>query len=122
VTGIETELTNDLRTEFALGSQVRLVRSEGDAILSTVIYTYEDVPSAYKADGKELTRTGTLNVACRFERATENKVLRKLNLSSSYTYLVSDSVSATLTNRRNAISKMIKDLAARIHRALFDAF
>ncbi len=51
VTGIETELTNELRQEFALGSGLTPVRSGGDAILKTVISSYVDTPSTYKADG-----------------------------------------------------------------------
>jgi hypothetical protein len=122
VTGIETELTNDLRNEFALGSRLKPVRSGGDVVLNTVIGSYEDNPATYKADGKELTRIGTLRVASNLERAHSKKRLWRKSFSSSYSYLVTDSISGTLTNRRRAISRMIKDIIVRIHRSLYDNF
>jgi hypothetical protein len=122
VTGIETELTNDLRNEFALGSRLKPVRSGGDVVLNTVIASYQDNPATYKADGKELTRIGTLRVASNLERSQSKKPLWKKSFSSSYSYLVTDSISGTLTNRRQAISRMIKDIIVRIHRSLYDNF
>lgn len=122
VTGIETELTNDLRNEFALGSRLKPVRSGGDVVLSTMIGSYEDNPATYKADGKELTRIGTLRVTSNLERARTKEKLWQKSFSSSYSYLVTDSISGTLTNRRRAISRMIKDIIVRIHRSLYDNF
>jgi hypothetical protein len=122
VTGIESELTNELRDEFALGTRLSVVRSGGDAILRTLITAYKDTPATYKADGKELTRIGTLRVHCSLKRADNEKVLWKKELASSYTYNVTDSVSETLANRRRAISRMIKDLITSIHRSLYDNF
>jgi Lipopolysaccharide-assembly len=122
VAGIETELTDELRHEFALGTRLRPVRSAGDAILQTIIASYTDEPSAYKADGKELTRSGTLTVSCVLKRSDTSKVLWNRRLSSVHTYDVTDSISATLSNRRKAISSMIKDLIPRIHRSMYDDF
>ena len=122
VTGIETELTNDLRNEFALGSRLKPVRSGGDVVLNTIIASYQDNPATYKADGKELTRIGTLRVASNLERSQSKKQLWNKSFSSSYSYLVTDSISGTLTNRRQAISHMIKDIIVRIHRSLYDNF
>ncbi len=75
VTGIETELTNDLRKEFALGTRLTAVTSGGDVNLKTVISSYEDTPSSYKADGKELTRIGTLKISCVLEKSDSKKTL-----------------------------------------------
>jgi hypothetical protein len=122
ITGIETELTNDLRNEFALGSRLTPVRSGGDVTLNTMIESYWDTPATYKADGKELTRIGTLNVLSSLERSDSKETLWKKNFSSSYSYLVTESISGTLTNRRQAISRMIKDFVVRIHSALYDDF
>lgn len=122
ITGIETELTNDLRQEFALGTRMKPVRSGGDAILKTVIADYNDTPSTYRADGKELTRMGTLKVICTLERSDTKKVLWQKDLAASYPYNVTDTISATLTNRRQAISRMIKDLIPSIHRSMYDNF
>jgi len=122
ITGIETELTNDLRTEFAVGTRLKPVRSGGNAVLNTVITSYEDTPAAYTADGKELTRNGTLHIACSLERADNKKVLWEKTLSSSLTYLVSDTVAGTLTNRRKAISEMIRDLIIHMQRSLYENF
>ncbi|MGO9118051.1 MAG: LPS assembly lipoprotein LptE [Desulfomonilaceae bacterium] len=122
VTGIETELTNELRQEFALGTGLTPVRSGGDAILKTVISSYVDTPSTYKADGKELTRIGVLRIECSLQRADSNKVLWQKELSSSYPYNVTDTISETLSNRRRAISKMIKDVTPRLHRSMYDNF
>lgn len=122
VTGIETELTNGLRREFALGTRLDPVTSEGDVILKTVISSYEDTPATYKADGKELTRMGTLRISCSLARADTKQVLWNKNLASSYTYTVTDTIAGTLANRRKAISRMIKDLIPRIHRSLYDNF
>lgn len=122
VTGIETELTNELRQEFAVGTRLKPVRSDGDAILKTVITSYEDTPSSYKADGKELTRTGILRVASALHRADNNKVLWQRELAASYPYNVTDTISETLSNRRRAISRMIKDVIPRLHRSLYDHF
>lgn len=122
VTGIETELTNELRQEFAVGTRLKPVRSDGDAILKTVITSYEDTPSSYKADGKELTRTGILRVASSLHRADNNKVLWQRELAASYPYNVTDTISETLSNRRRAISRMIKDVIPRLHRSLYDHF
>ncbi len=122
ITGIETELTNDLRREFALGTRLSLVRTGGDAILRTVIASYEDTPSTYKADGKELTRIGTLVINCRLQRGDNEKILWKRDLSASTTYNVTDTISGTLTNRRAAIATMIRDLVPRIHRSMYDDF
>ena len=122
ITGIETELTNDLRDEFALGTRLKQVRSSGDVNLKTVIASYEDTPSTYRADGKELTRIGTLRVNCVLERADANKTLWKKDLAASYSYNVTDSIGGTLSNRRMAISRMIKDLIPRIHRSMYDKF
>ncbi len=122
VTGIETELTNDLRTEFALGTGLTPVRSGGDATLKTVVASYQDTPSTYRADGKELTRMGTLKVICVLERADNKKVLWKRDISASYPYDVTDTIADTLSNRRRAISHMIKDLIPRIHLSLYDRF
>lgn len=122
ITGIETELTNDLRREFALGTRLEPVNSDGDVILKTVIASYDDVPAAYKADGKELTRIGTLKVACSLGRADTQEVLWHKKLASSYTYAVTDSIAGTLANRRRAISQMIKDLVPRVHRSMYDSF
>jgi hypothetical protein len=122
VTGIETEMTNDLRAEFALGTRLIPVRSGGDTILTTVITSYEDTPSTYKADGKELTRIGILQVKCQLQRRDNSKTLWKKELSASNSYNVTDTISGTLTNRRQAISRMIKDLVPRIHRSMYDNF
>lgn len=122
VTGIEVELTNELRQEFALGTRLKAVRSGGDVILKTNIAVYEDTPSTYRADGKELTRIGTIRVACTLERADSKKLLWRKDLAESYPYNVTDSIGATLANRRQAISRMIKDLIPRIHRSLYDNF
>ncbi|MBI5252293.1 MAG: LptE family protein [Desulfomonile tiedjei] len=122
VTGIETELTNDLRSEFALGAGLKPVRSGGDSILKTVVASYEDTPSTYRADGKELTRIGTLKVICSLERVDSKKVLWKRDMYASDTYDVTDTISGTLSNRRRAISRMIKDLIPRIHRSMYDSF
>ena len=122
ITGIETELTNDLRQEFALGTRMKAVRSGGDVVLKTVITDYNDTPSTYRADGKELTRMGTLKVACILERSDDKKILWQRDVSASYPYNVTDTISGTLTNRRQAISKMIKDLIPSIHRSMYDNF
>jgi hypothetical protein len=122
VTGIETELTNDLRGEFALGQRLKPVRSDGDVILNTVIATYRDTPATYKADGKELTRIGTLKVLCNLMQTAKKKVLWKRNFAASYSYLVTDSITETLSNRRRAISRMIQDIIIRIHRSLYEVF
>ena len=122
VTGIETELTNDLRREFAVGRGLTPVRNGGDTSLKTVISSYVDMPASYKADGKELTRIGTLSVTCRLSRADTAKVLWAKDLSTSYMYTVTDTISETLTNRRRAISRMISDLIPRIYRSLHDDF
>ena len=122
VTGIETELTNELRQEFALGSGLTPVRSGGDATLKTTISSYVDTPSMYKADGKELVRIGVLRVKCYLRRADNNKVIWQKELSASYPYNVTDTISETLSNRRRAISKMIKDITPRLHRSMYDNF
>jgi hypothetical protein len=122
VTGIETELTNDLRSEFAVSRQLKPVRSGGDVTLKTVIGSYTDTPTSYKADGKELTRMGTLSVSCSLNRTGTNKVLWAKDLSASYSYNVTDTISETLSNRRRAVSQMIKHLIPRIHSALYDNF
>jgi outer membrane lipopolysaccharide assembly protein LptE/RlpB len=122
VTGIETELTNVLRDEFALGTRLRPVRSDGDTTLKTVIASYDDPTSTFRADGKELTRIGTLRVNCVMERNNPKKMLWKKDLSASYSYNVTDSIGGTLSNRRMAISRMIKDLTPRIHRSMYDKF
>lgn len=122
VTGIETELTNDLRQEFALGTRLKPIRSGGDVVLKTVIADYNDTPSTYRADGKELTRMGTLKVVCTLERSDSKKVLWHKDLAASYPYNVTDTISGTLTNRRQAISRMIKDLIPTIHRSMYDNF
>jgi hypothetical protein len=122
VTGIETELTNGLRAEFALSRRLEPVRSDGDVVLTTVIASYRDTPVTYKADAKELTRIGTLKVLCNLERTDTNKVVWKKNLAASYSYLVTDSITETLSNRHRAISRMIRDIIIRIHRSLYEAF
>lgn len=122
ITGIETELTNDLRREFALDTRLEPVNSGGDVILHTVIASYREVSATFKADGKELTRIGTLKVACSLGRRDTKQLLWHKKLASSYTYTVTDSIAATLANRRSAISQMIKDLIPRIHRSLYDNF
>jgi hypothetical protein len=122
VTGIETEITNDLRREFAMGEGLKPVRSGADVVLKTLISSYTDVPSTYRADGKELTRLGTLSVACSLCRADSTKVTWRKDLAASYSYNVTDTISGTLSNRRKAISKMINQLIPRIHRSLYDNF
>jgi hypothetical protein len=121
VTGIETELTNDLRDEFALGTRLNPVRSGGDVILKTVIADYQDTDSTYRAEGKELIRIGTLKVQCALEKADTKKILWKKDFSASNTYNVTD-IAETLANRRRAISRMIRDLIPRIHSSMFDNF
>jgi hypothetical protein len=122
ITGIETELTNRLRDEFALSTGLDPVRSGGDVVLNTVIAAYRETPTTYKADARELTRMGTLQVLCNLVRTSDNKVLWKKDFSASYGYLVTDSISQTLSNRRRAISRMIEDLVIRIHSSLYELF
>ncbi|MFH1117005.1 MAG: LptE family protein [Pseudomonadota bacterium] len=122
IAGIETELTNDLRREFALGTGLEPVAGGGDAILKTIISSYDDVTTSYRADGKELTKIGTLRVSCSLGKADTKKVLWQQNLSSSYAYTVTDTITGTLANRRRAISRMIKDIIPRIHRSMYDNF
>jgi hypothetical protein len=122
ITGIETELTNDVRREFALSSLLKPVRSGGDVTLKTVISSYADTPVTYRADGKELTRIGTLSVTCTLKRAKNDNQLWQKDLSASYAYTVTDTISQTLSNRRKAISQMIKDLTPRIQRSMYDNF
>lgn len=122
VTGIETELTNDLRQEFAVGRGLAPVRSGGDTVLKTVIASYGDTPGTYKADGKELIHIGTLNVECSLSRSDTNQVIWSRNLASSHNYTVTDTISETLTNRRRAISRMIKNLIPRIYQSMHNAF
>ncbi len=122
ITGIETELTNDLRREFALGTGLKPVGSGGDALLKTVISSYDDTTTMYRADGKELTKIGTLRVACSLGRTGKKELLWHKNLSSSYAYTVTDTITGTIANRRRAISRMIKDIVPRIHRSMYDNF
>jgi hypothetical protein len=122
ITGIETELTNGLRQEFAVGQGLRPVRSSGDTVLKTVISSYSDTPPTYKADGKELIRIGTLNITCTLSRSDTTKVIWSKDLNSSYNYTVTDTIPETLTNRRRAISRMIKHLIPRIYQSLHNAF
>lgn len=122
ITGIETELTNDLRREFAVGRGLKPVRTGGDTFLKTIISSYMDTPASYKADGKELTRIGTLSVTCNLSRTDTRKVIWSKDLATSYMYTVTDTISETLTNRRRAISRMISDLTPRIYRSLHDDF
>jgi hypothetical protein len=91
-------------------------------VLTTLISAYEDTPAAYRADGKELTRMGILKLQCHLERLNTKKVLWKKDFLSSHAYLVTDSISGTLDNRRRAISRMIKDLIVRVHSSLYDDF
>jgi outer membrane lipopolysaccharide assembly protein LptE/RlpB len=122
VTGIETELTDDLRKEFALETRLKPVSSGGNVILRSVIASYDSTPSTYTADGKELTRIGTLKVACSLLRNGTDKTIWQKDLTASHSYTVTDSITETLSNRRRAISRMIKDLIPRIHRSMFDNF
>lgn len=122
VTGIETELTNDLRREFALARGLDPVRSGGDVVLKTIISSYSDLPTSYKADGKELTRTGALHVRCALVRTATNKTLWSKDFSASHSYTVTDTIEETLANRRKAISSMIKQLIPRVQRSLYDNF
>jgi hypothetical protein len=122
ITGVETELTNDLRGEFAHSKGLALVRSGGDSILHLTISSFKDTPASYRADGKELTRIGVLTVSCGLERADSRKMLWQREFSSSHSYVVTDSISGTLTNRRKAISRMIKELVATIHRSIYEVF
>jgi hypothetical protein len=48
--------------------------------------------------------------------------LWKRDILASDTYDVTDTIGGTLSNRRRAISHMIKDLIPRIHRSLYDSF
>jgi len=122
VTGIETELTDGLRKEFALETRLKPVATGGDVILKAVIASYDSTPSTYTADGKELTRIGTLKVVGSLLRAGTDKIIWQRDLSASHSYTVTDSITETLSNRRRAISQMIKDLIPRIHRSMFDNF
>lgn len=122
VTGIERELTNDLRREYALGTRLEQVNSGGDLILKTSIVAYDETTPVLKADGMELIRHGTLKVACNLAQTGTNKVLWHKAFAASQSYNVTDSIGGTLTNRRRAISRMIKDLVPRIHRSMFDNF
>ncbi|MDR3604714.1 MAG: LptE family protein [Syntrophaceae bacterium] len=122
ITGVETELTNELRREFALDPNLKPTVDNGDVNLKTVISFYDDTPSAYRADGKELTRSGTLRVRCSLIQSGTLKQLWKNDFSASYTYTVTDSIQGTLSNRRRAISQMIRDITPRIHRSIYDSF
>jgi hypothetical protein len=122
ITGIETELTNELRKELALSSRVSLVTSGGDATLTTLVESYRDTPVAYKADGKELTRVGALSVLCALVKEESKEIRWKRDFSSSHSYLVTDSITVTLSNRRRAISHIIRDLVIRIQSSLSDDF
>lgn len=122
ITGVETELTNEMRREFALDTKLKSTVENGDVILKTVIASYDDTPSAYRADGKELTRLGTLRVSCSLLQSESRRILWKNDFSASYAYTVTDSIQGTLSNRRRAISQMIRDLAPRIHRSMYDSF
>lgn len=122
ITGIETELTNELRREYSLGSTMKLLPDGADASLKTSIVSYEDTPSAYRADGKELTRIGVLKVQADLQRNQDRQTLWKKDFAASYTYTVTDSIPGTLSNRRKAISQMIRDMTPRIHRAMYDNF
>lgn len=122
VRGIETEFTNALRSEFALGTRLKQVVSGGDLRLKTQILSFEDTPSAYRADGKEATRIGTLTVQCNLLKSHNNKEMWKKEFSASHSYDVTDSIAETLSNRRRAISRMINNLIPRIHRSLYDSF
>ncbi len=122
VTGIETELTNELRREYSLGTAMKMVPDGADVYLKTIIVSYDDTPSAYRADGKELTRIGVIKVHTDLEKSQDKQSLWKKDFSASYTYTVTDSIAGTLSNRRKAISQMIRDLTPRIHRAMYDNF
>lgn len=122
ITGVETELTNELRREFALDSKLTQTFDKGDVILKPVIASYDDTPSAYRADGKELTRIGTLRVNCSLLLPNNNRIIWKNDFAASYTYTVTDSIQGTLSNRRRAISQMIRDLTPRIQRSIYDSF
>lgn len=122
ITGIETELTNEMRREYSLGTAMKLVSDGADVSLKTVIVSYEDTPSAYRADGKELTRIGVLKVHTDLEKNQDRQILWKQDFSASYTYTVTDSIAGTLSNRRKAISQMIRDLTPRIHRSMYNNF
>lgn len=122
ITGIETELTNEMRREYSLGTAMKLVSDGADVSLKTIIVSYDDTPSAYRADGKELTRIGVLRVHTDLEKNQDKQTLWKQDFSASYTYTVTDSIAGTLSNRRKAISQMIRELTPRIHRAMYNNF
>jgi hypothetical protein len=123
VSGIEIELTNGLRREFAVSRGLTPVRSAGDVSFKTLISSYVDLASSYRADGRELTRVGTLSLTCTLNRPSDpRKILWTKDLSASYSYNVTDTISETLTNRRSAISQMIRNLIPRIHQSLYDNF
>lgn len=122
ISGVETELTNELRREFALDSKLTQTFDNGDVVLRPVIASYDDIPSAYRADGKELTRIGTLRVSVSLLLPPTNRSIWKNDFAASYSYTVTDSIQGTLTNRRRAISQMIRDLTPRIRRSIYDSF
>ncbi len=122
IRGLETELTNQLRGEFGLGSRLRPVRSNGDATLSTDILSYEETVSAFNAAGKEITRKGALTIMCSLKNSKSGKILWQRNFSASSTYNVAASITDTLTNQRQALSRMIKEIVPDVHRSMYQKF
>lgn len=122
IRGLETELTNQLRSEFGLGTRLRPVRSDGDATLSTDILSYEETVSAFNAAGKEITRKGTLTIQCALKNSKSGKALWQRNFSATSTYNVASSITDTLTNQRQALSRIIKEIVPDVHRSMYQRF
>jgi TolB-like protein len=122
IRGLETELTNRLRREFALANRLTPVRSEGDLVLATEITAYEETAAAFDAKGKEITRNGVLRVSLRLKKSETGDILWRQRFSASSTYNVASSITDTLTNQRQALSRMIEEIAPDIHRAMYEQF
>jgi hypothetical protein len=122
IRGLETELTNRLRREFALDDRLTPVRSQGDVVLSTKITSYEETASAFDAEGKEITRKAALRIMCGLKEPGARDYLWERNFSASSTYNVASSITDTLTNQRQALSRMIREIAPDVRRGLYDRF
>jgi hypothetical protein len=121
--GIEVLFTNDVIYEFMNSGNVKITGGEdADAILSGTVKSMRIQGITHDPEQSSLERRVTINLDLKFENKTITRVQFLKDVSESQAYKVESDKSDTENNRRDAIEKISKRLAATIYNRLTSDF
>jgi len=118
-------LTNELKLQFLTSKYLRIEDREdqADAVLKVGVTSYKIEGVTVTDEDRSSSRRITLLVDASFKRRDTGKVIWQAGkLRSRQTYIVDSDERVTAINKEEAMAAAARELAEKIHNALFEGF